>query len=136
MLLFRSRYVCFIISKISHFQECFDSPGCCLDILRFFVTVWMGFMLIYDFSIQAMLNLIWSIKVCMLFMYARMTEGTNHKKWVKYLAIYVGIGWVAVEITFFTSCRPFKGYWGMPPPRSPVHDTRALCHGTGDFQPE
>ncbi|KAH7124072.1 hypothetical protein B0J11DRAFT_607086 [Dendryphion nanum] len=67
-------------------------------------------------SEQAMLNLIWSLKVCMLFMYARMTEGTNHRKWVKYLAIYVAVGWVAVQITFFTACRPFKGYWGMPPP--------------------
>lgn len=35
---------------------------------------------------------------------------------VRYLAIYVLCGWVATEIAFFTACRPFQGYWGMPPP--------------------
>lgn len=63
-------------------------------------------------SEQAMLNVIWTLKCCMLFMYARMTQGTKHLKYVKYLAIYVAIGWVAVETAFFTACRPFKGYWG------------------------
>ncbi|KAF2118445.1 hypothetical protein BDV96DRAFT_386512 [Lophiotrema nucula] len=67
-------------------------------------------------SEQAMLNVIWSLKVCMLFMYARMTAGTKYLKWVKYLGIYVFLGWLAVEIAFFTACRPFQGYWGMPPP--------------------
>jgi hypothetical protein len=28
----------------------------------------------------------------------------------------VFIGWFATEITFFTACQPFEGYWGMPPP--------------------
>lgn len=63
-----------------------------------------------------MLNVIWSVKACMLLMYARMTVGTQHRRWINYLAIYVAIAWVAVEIAFFTACRPFKGYWGMPPP--------------------
>ncbi|ORY04034.1 hypothetical protein BCR34DRAFT_617622 [Clohesyomyces aquaticus] len=67
-------------------------------------------------SEQAMLNVIWSLKVCMLFMFARMTVTTKYRPWVNYLAIYVGVGWVAVETAFFTTCRPFKGYWGMPPP--------------------
>jgi hypothetical protein len=35
---------------------------------------------------------------------------------VFYLAIYVAIGWCATEIAFFTACRPFHGYWAMPPP--------------------
>lgn len=63
-----------------------------------------------------MLNVIWTIKTCMLFMYARISTGTKQIKWVKYLAIYVALGWVAVQIAFFTTCRPFQGYWGMPPP--------------------
>ncbi|KAF1995901.1 hypothetical protein P154DRAFT_444480 [Amniculicola lignicola CBS 123094] len=67
-------------------------------------------------SEQAMLNVIWTLKVCMLFMYARMTVGTTHMKYVRWLSIYVGVGWVAVEVAFFTACRPFTGYWGMPPP--------------------
>jgi hypothetical protein len=52
----------------------------------------------------------------MLFMYARISSGTTHRRFVKYLSIYVGLGWLAVEIAFFTTCRPFNGYWGMPPP--------------------
>jgi hypothetical protein len=49
-------------------------------------------------------------------MYSRMTVTTSYLKYVRWLAIYVSIGWVAVEIAFFTLCIPFKGYWGMPPP--------------------
>ncbi|KAF2270552.1 hypothetical protein CC78DRAFT_451095 [Lojkania enalia] len=67
-------------------------------------------------SEQAMLNVIWSLKACMLFMYSRMTTGTSHLRYVKYLAIYVVLGWIAVEVAFFTACRPFNGYWGVPPP--------------------
>ena len=63
-----------------------------------------------------MLNTIWCLKACMLIMYSRMTVTTNYLKYVRWLAIYVSIGWVAVEIAFFTLCIPFKGYWGMPPP--------------------
>ncbi|KAF2682669.1 hypothetical protein K458DRAFT_390591 [Lentithecium fluviatile CBS 122367] len=67
-------------------------------------------------SEQGMLNVIWTLKACMLFMYARMTQGTRHRKYIQWLAIYVALGWVAVEVTFFTACRPFQGYWGVPPP--------------------
>lgn len=65
---------------------------------------------------QGMLNVIWTLKACMLFMYARMTQGTRHRRYIKLLAAYVIIGWIAVEITFFTACRPFNGYWRVPPP--------------------
>jgi hypothetical protein len=63
-----------------------------------------------------MLNVIWSLKACMLFMFARMLSGTTNMKWVKAAALWVVIGWFAVEITFFAACRPFKGYWAVPPP--------------------
>jgi hypothetical protein len=63
-----------------------------------------------------MLNVIWTLKGSMLFMYARMIAGTTHRKWINYLGIYVVVGWVAMQITFFTVCRPFSGYWAMPPP--------------------
>jgi hypothetical protein len=52
----------------------------------------------------------------MLFMFARMTLGTTHSKGIKFVAAYVFIGWVAVQIAFFTACRPFSGYWAVPPP--------------------
>lgn len=63
-----------------------------------------------------MLNAIWVLKACMLFMFARVTSGTKHTRWIRLVAVYVAVGWVAVQITFFTACMPFRGYWDMPPP--------------------
>jgi hypothetical protein len=63
-----------------------------------------------------MLNVIYTIKACMLIMYTRLTLGLAVQRMVFYLKIYVVIGWCATEIAFFTACRPFKGYWAMPPP--------------------
>lgn len=63
-----------------------------------------------------MLNVIWALKASMLFLFARLSASTTHLKYIRYLSIYVALGWLAVEIAFFTACRPFKGYWGMPPP--------------------
>jgi hypothetical protein len=42
--------------------------------------------------------------------------GTANLKWIKAVALWVIIGWLAVEIVFFTACRPFTGYWAVPPP--------------------
>ena len=67
-------------------------------------------------SEQAMLNVIYTIKACMLVMYTRLTLGLRTQKMVRYLAVYVLVGWLATEIAFFTACRPFPGYWAMPPP--------------------
>ena len=52
----------------------------------------------------------------MLFMFARMTSGTTHIRWIRLVAVYVAVGWVAVQIVFFAACMPFRGYWGVPPP--------------------
>jgi hypothetical protein len=59
---------------------------------------------------------IYSLKACLLIMYGRLTNGSTFKKWVKYLSVYVVIGWVSTEIAFFTACTPFVGYWAVPPP--------------------
>jgi len=67
-------------------------------------------------SEQSMLNTIYVLKVCVLLIYTRLTLGLAAQRFVRYLAVYVGLGWLATEITFFTACRPFSGYWGMPPP--------------------
>ncbi|KAF8863871.1 hypothetical protein BDZ45DRAFT_737709 [Acephala macrosclerotiorum] len=67
-------------------------------------------------SEQAMLNVIYVIKACMLIMYSRLTLGLQAQKMVFYLAIYVAVGWAATEIAFFTACTPFSGYYAMPPP--------------------
>ncbi|CZT45030.1 uncharacterized protein RSE6_05303 [Rhynchosporium secalis] len=66
-------------------------------------------------SEQAMLNVIYTIKACMLIMFTRLTLGLQVQRMVLYLAVYVVIGWVATEIAFFTACTPFSGYWAMPP---------------------
>lgn len=51
----------------------------------------------------------------MLFMFARMTSGKMHVRWIRLVAACVAVGWVAVQITLFTACMPFRGYWDMPP---------------------
>jgi hypothetical protein len=63
-----------------------------------------------------MLNMIYTLKACLLVLYARLTQGTQHLKLVKGLATYVAIGFIATEIGFFSFCRPFIGYWAVPPP--------------------
>ncbi|KAG4436055.1 hypothetical protein IFR05_008445 [Cadophora sp. M221] len=67
-------------------------------------------------SEQAMLNVIYVLKACMLIMYTRLTLGLQVQRMVTYLSIYVSLGWLATEIAFFTACTPFSGYWAMPPP--------------------
>lgn len=67
-------------------------------------------------SEQAMLNTIYFLKACMLIMYTRLTMGLRQQKMVKAIAVYVGCGWVGTELAFFFACRPFKGYWAVPPP--------------------
>jgi hypothetical protein len=63
-----------------------------------------------------MLNVIYTIKACLLLMYTRLTLNLATQRLVIYLAVYVFCGWLATEIAFFTACRPFYGYWAMPPP--------------------
>ncbi|RHZ64606.1 uncharacterized protein CDV56_109323 [Aspergillus thermomutatus] len=59
---------------------------------------------------------IWAMKACMLVIYARITEGLKARKWVNYLSIYVGLGFVAVELSLFLICRPLSNYWAVPTP--------------------
>lgn len=66
-------------------------------------------------SEQAMLNMIYTIKACMLFMYVRLTAGLRQQKWVKILAVYVGLGWLGSQLAFFFACRPFHDYYAANP---------------------
>lgn len=43
-------------------------------------------------------------------------EGLRQRKWVNYLAIYIGLGFVAVELSLFLICRPLSNYWAVPAP--------------------
>ncbi|KAL0940493.1 uncharacterized protein CTRU02_203256 [Colletotrichum truncatum] len=67
-------------------------------------------------SEQAMLNVIYVLKACVLILYTRLTLGLAAKRIVRFLAIYVAVGWTASQIAMFASCQPFKGYWAVPPP--------------------
>lgn len=80
-----------------------------------------------------MLNTIYTLKACLLFMYQRITQGTPQQRLVKYLAIYVAVGWVATEIAFFTSCRPFNGYWAVPPPNPECTTLRRYAYVQAAF---
>ena len=63
-----------------------------------------------------MLNVIYTLKVCMLFIYTRLTIQLKYQFFVKILAVYVACGYVGTQLAFFLACRPFQGYWAMPPP--------------------
>lgn len=63
-----------------------------------------------------MLNVIYTLKICLLIMYSRLTTGVAQHRLVQFLFVYVAVGWLATETTFFASCRPFNGYWAVPPP--------------------
>ncbi|KAB5585241.1 hypothetical protein GE09DRAFT_1048395 [Coniochaeta sp. 2T2.1] len=67
-------------------------------------------------SEQAMLNVVYAVKSCMLVMYTRLTLGLTTQKLVRWLGVYVFCGWVASQMAFFTACTPFENYWAMPLP--------------------
>jgi hypothetical protein len=48
-------------------------------------------------------------------MYHRLS-GVKQRTAIKYVSCYVAVAYVATQIAFFTACRPFKGYWAVPPP--------------------
>ncbi|KAI9778506.1 MAG: hypothetical protein M1839_008036 [Geoglossum umbratile] len=83
-------------------------------------------------SEQAMLNVIYTVKVCMLIMYTRLTMGLKQQLAVKCVSVFVACGWLASELAFFFACRPFSGYWAVPPPdpqcTTLVH--YAICQAT------
>ncbi|CRG83345.1 hypothetical protein PISL3812_00696 [Talaromyces islandicus] len=67
-------------------------------------------------SEQCMVNVVWTMKACMLIIYYRMTTNLKQQFWVKVCAVYTLAGFVAVQLTLFLNCRPFSGYWTLPPP--------------------
>ena len=88
-------------------------------------------------SEHSFLLAIFAMKGCMLVIYARITyvvpvpppmicsgtdaddefrEGLHQRRWVNILAVYVGIGFVATELSLFLICRPLSNYWAVPTP--------------------
>ena len=96
-------------------------------------------------SEHSFLLAIWAMKSCMLVIYARITyvlpllfclnatwvltehrEGLRQRRYVNYLAIYVGLGFVATELSLFLICRPLSNYWAVPTPDC-MRETRNFC---------
>ena len=92
---------------------------------------------------QSMVLTIWSCKICMIMIYRRLTyetssmsilriltdsrQGLKQLKLVNAVAIYVALGFLAVEVTYFSACRPFWGYWSVTPSKGDLdtdEDTR------------
>lgn len=85
-------------------------------------------------SEHSFLLAIWAMKGCMLIIYARITyafssmlignefvltkdsEGLRQRLWINLLAIYVGLGFIATELSLFLICRPLSNYWAVPTP--------------------
>jgi len=44
---------------------------------------------------------------------------------VRAVGIYIAVGFVAIELAWFLSCRPFYGYWALPVPMG--MKTRLVC---------
>lgn len=65
-------------------------------------------------SEQAMILTIWSLKLCMLFIYRRLTEGLKQKKLINMLFVWVACGFIGTELCLFLACRPLVQYWAVP----------------------
>jgi hypothetical protein len=58
----------------------------------------------------------WLVKCCLLIMYSRLTLSLKQHLVVKIVAVYVGVGFVIMEILYLgVWCRPFNQYWAVPP---------------------
>ncbi|PWY90119.1 UbiD family decarboxylase [Aspergillus heteromorphus CBS 117.55] len=68
------------------------------------------------FSEHSFLLCVYSLKACMLVIYARITEGLRQRSWVNYLSIYTFAGFVGNELSLFLICRPLSNYWAVPTP--------------------
>ncbi|KAJ6031759.1 hypothetical protein N7540_002491 [Penicillium herquei] len=65
-------------------------------------------------SEHAFILCVWSLKACMLVIYARITEGLRQRKWINYISAYVALGFVVTELSLFLICRPLSNYWAVP----------------------
>lgn len=70
---------------------------------------------------QAQISVIWACKATLLIMYYRLTRTALHNEnlAIKLLSAYVALGFVVMEILYFTAwCRPISEYWAVPEPSS------------------
>ncbi|KAJ4175249.1 hypothetical protein NW754_005670 [Fusarium falciforme] len=65
---------------------------------------------------QMQIITIWTMKYCLLLMYNRLTMSLRQNIAVKFVAGYVTVGLILVEILYLgVWCRPFNQFWAVPP---------------------
>jgi hypothetical protein len=67
---------------------------------------------------QTQIATLWACKACLLIFYWRITRTAQRREniAIKILAVYVAVGFVVIEILYFAAwCRPFEGYFTIPP---------------------
>ncbi|KAF9774622.1 hypothetical protein IL306_007345 [Fusarium sp. DS 682] len=65
---------------------------------------------------QMQIVTIWLMKYCLLVMYNRLTMSLSQNLAVKFVAAYVTLGLLIMEILYLgVWCRPFNQYWAVPP---------------------
>ncbi|KAM5436330.1 hypothetical protein MferCBS31731_006023 [Microsporum ferrugineum] len=65
---------------------------------------------------HAMVMTLWTLKTCMIILYHRIMEGLSQERLVKYLTVWVALGFIGTELSLFLICRPLHNYWTIPPP--------------------
>jgi len=66
---------------------------------------------------QTHIAVIWACKACLLIMYHRLTRTAlrNENIAIRLLSAYVALGFIAMEVLYFTAwCRPISEYWAVP----------------------
>lgn len=43
-------------------------------------------------------------------------DGLRQRKWLIWLSVYVGLGFIGSELALFLICRPLSNYWAVPTP--------------------
>ncbi|RDW88041.1 hypothetical protein BP6252_00073 [Coleophoma cylindrospora] len=91
-------------------------------------------------SEQGMINTLYTLKICMLGLYHRLTTGQREQLAVKIVGGYCILGWIANQIAFFTlTCQPFAGNWAIPPPNDQCVDwhhystVQGICNISSDL---
>ncbi|RSL45991.1 hypothetical protein CEP53_010512 [Fusarium sp. AF-6] len=65
---------------------------------------------------QMQIITIWTMKYCLLLMYNRLTMSLRQNIAVKFVAGYVTVGLILMEILYLgVWCRPFNQFWAVPP---------------------
>ena len=60
-------------------------------------------------------GMLWTLKICMLAFFRRVTSGLSSAKFIKPIFYAVIVSWLVNIILFVSACRPFHQYWQIYP---------------------